>query len=56
MHAAVDNATWRLAKQLARSYLARIGAEARFSQRLGTCIAALAQHMDAAGGKIGWLG
>lgn len=56
IHASVANDTWRRAEQLARVFLARAVAAIGFSQRFGPCIAALEQHIETAGAKIGRLG
>jgi serine/threonine protein kinase HipA of HipAB toxin-antitoxin module len=52
----VANATWRYALDLAQIYLARLQLAARFSPRFGTCIAALKNHIEAAGAAIARLG
>ena len=56
IHASVGNSGWRQARQLATIFLARVMADARFSDRFKPCISALAQHIEAAGVKIERLG
>lgn len=56
LHASVDNDTWRAAAQLAADFFTRIQAEKRFSRRFTACVAALEQHLAAAGEKIQRLG
>jgi hypothetical protein len=56
IRASVANETWRRAEELARAFLARVTAESCFSQRFGTCAAALAEHVEKASAKIGRLG
>jgi hypothetical protein len=52
----VPHATWRQAQSLAHDYLARLQATDGFSARFAPCVAALAEHLEAAAGKIGRLG
>jgi len=56
LHASVANETWRRAQELARAFLARVIAATGFSHRFGPCIAALEQHIETAGTRIGRLG
>lgn len=56
IHASVDNLTWKRGEKLARDFLARVGIEARFSQRFEGCIAALETHVATAAEKIARLG
>jgi DNA-binding transcriptional ArsR family regulator len=56
IHASVTNETWRRAEELARAFVARVNAATGFSPRFGPCIAALEQHIETAGAKIGRLG
>ncbi|HEX5394453.1 MAG TPA: type II toxin-antitoxin system HipA family toxin YjjJ, partial [Rhodocyclaceae bacterium] len=56
IHASVSNETWRRAEAFARAFLARIHTATGFSQRFGTCIAALEAHIETAGIKIARLG
>lgn len=56
IHASVGNDTWRQAEELARRFLARFGAETRFSHRFAPCVAALERHIETASAAIGRLG
>ncbi len=55
IHASVANETWRRAQELARTLLARIRVTTGFSQRFGSCIVAMEQHIETASRKIGRL-
>lgn len=52
LHASVGHETWRQAERLARTFLARIQREARFSHRFAPCMAALENHIDTAASRI----
>lgn len=56
IQATVRNEIWRQAAELARAYLARIGATGGFSTRFGPCITALRLHIETAEGTICRLG
>jgi len=56
IHATVSNETWRQAEELARTFLVRINDASGFSTLFGRCVAALGQHIETAGIKIGRLG
>lgn len=52
----VNNDAWRRAEALARTFIERVVADRRFSQRFAPCIAALVNHLEIAGRVIGRLG
>jgi hypothetical protein len=54
--AAIRHDTWRQAESLARSFLARLKADARPSPRFAPCIAALEKHLNTQANKIARLG
>lgn len=56
LHPAVDGATWRAARVLAQTYLARVGDDTRFSAAFQPCIEALRGHLEDASQKIDRLG
>jgi hypothetical protein len=56
IHASVANKTWRLAEELARTFLARVLSATGFSHRFGPCIVAMELHIKTASVKIGRLG
>jgi len=56
LDARVPNAVWRQAQVLADGFLARVGTDARFSGRFGSCVGALGRHLAAATAAIARLG
>lgn len=52
----VSNDAWRRAEELARTYIARVRSDPRFSRRFAPCAAAMANHVDAAARQIARLG
>ena len=56
LHAGVRNAVWVRALGLAADFLGRVRGESRFSEAFGSCIDALAGHIDEAGAKVARLG
>lgn len=56
LHPVVDGATWRTARGLAQTYLARVSDDTRFSAAFQPCIEALRGHLADASQKIDRLG
>jgi hypothetical protein len=55
IHPAVDGASWRAARELAQTYLARLQSDTRFSAAFQPCMEALQAHLTDAAQKIGRL-